>query len=288
MNLTREQRTAAIAELPKHETRAHGALEVRADDNGTVTVFGYPIVWDEPYHYGSATNSASDAYFTEYCRAGMATKTLREGDQRLLIEHGGLAIARVSAGNLRLVEDDHGVRFEADLDTSDPDVQRLLPKLRSGTVSGMSFGFRVIRQNIIEAPDGTVQRDLEEVAIDEVSIVSFPAYQATEVGLRALDPAALAEIVEEARAGKALSAENAKLVKAAHQALAALLGQANASDVEDEAASTDEDTEDRSEDGTETAAVNGDVELEAAEATRSADVFAQYKWQLAVAQLRNR
>lgn len=285
---TRAQRLAAVRDLPKNEVRVAavaGRVEVRDGDGDTVTIAGYAVVWDTPYFYGSATGSADDALFVEYCRKGMFAKTLAPagdgstgaGDQRLLLEHEGLPLARTTSGTLRLVEDNHGLAFEADLDPSDPDVQRLLPKLRRGDLSGMSFGFRVVRQAWNE--DYTV-RDLLEVALHEISVVTFPAYEATTVGLRSED---LAMVIADARAGKALSTGNAKLLKAAADALAELLSQCHEDDLADEDPTGDEGDEDL-EDGTDETGDAGDAEP----AGRSTTSLAQYKRELELAQLRRR
>jgi uncharacterized protein len=52
-----------------------------------------------------------------------------------------------------------------------------------GDVSGMSFGFRVLRQEWDERGDTDI-RIIKEVELLEVSAVAFPAYDGTEIGKR--------------------------------------------------------------------------------------------------------
>lgn len=282
MTKTLEQRMSAVRDLPKADTRRTGSpLEVR--DTGDISTFqvgGYAIVWDQPYFYGSATNSADDALFTEYCRRGMTTKTLAEGDQRLLSEHGGMALARTKSGTLSLREDDHGLYMEATLDAANPTSAALRSALGRGDVDGMSFGFQVMRQ--AWDADYTV-RDLLEVRLDEVSIVTFPAYTSTSVGLRSAE--LMARLDTELRAGKVLSAANVALLEQVLEHLT------NA----DESLDTVNDALDEAQavvsDLLGVANPDPDVADDSADDTaaeRSTVTFAQYKRQLEIARLRRR
>jgi hypothetical protein len=58
--------------------------------------------------------------------------------------------------------------------------------MERGDVKEMSFGFNVIRDEWYELDKPIVKRDLLEVRLIEISIVSFPAYPQTSVGLRDL------------------------------------------------------------------------------------------------------
>jgi phage head maturation protease len=56
--------------------------------------------------------------------------------------------------------------------------------MERGDLDEMSFAFQVIRQEW--SPDYT-QRDITEVKLFDVSVVTYPANPATSVGLRAAD-----------------------------------------------------------------------------------------------------
>jgi hypothetical protein len=99
-----------------------------------------------------------------------------------------MPLARTKSGTLRLAEDDRGLRIDATLDPSDPDVQRLVPKMRRGDLSQMSFGFRTLKDAWRQ--EGAEQiRELHAVDLFDVSAVTYPAYQATDVALRSLEAA---------------------------------------------------------------------------------------------------
>jgi HK97 family phage prohead protease len=120
--------------------------------------------------------------FVEYVRKGAFAKTLNDGaDVRLLIDHEGVPLARTKSGTLMLEEDDRGLRVEATLDPMNPDAQRVLSAMRRGDLSQMSFAFRTVKDSWNS--DRTI-RELREVQLFDVSVVTYPAYEDTIVSLR--------------------------------------------------------------------------------------------------------
>ena len=124
--------------------------------------------------------------FREQIRPGAFTKTLRERpDIRALWQHdAGMVLGRTRNKTLSLWEDEVGLGFRL----YPPDSQwgrDAVESIRRGDVSEMSFGFRVVKDALVQTePD--VIRELVEVALHEISPVTFAAYTATEVDLRAL------------------------------------------------------------------------------------------------------
>lgn len=155
-------------------------VEFRADDTGKLTVVGYAAVFGDVANIGG--------WFQEVVARGAFVTTLQTADVRAYFDHDtGRVLGRLSAGTLRLQEDDKGLRVEIDLpDTTDGrDVKTLVER---GDVSGMSFRFEAVRQEWDETVDPP-KRTLLEVRLGEVSIVSEPAYDGTSVALRSLDEA---------------------------------------------------------------------------------------------------
>lgn len=143
------------------------------------TAIGNPLTWG----------------FYEEIAPSTFTKTLQEGDARFLVDHDtALLVARVSAGDLRLKEDDIGLYTEADLDTELSYVRDLVRNLDRKRITGMSFGFRVIKDDwtteTVSTSDGQEAeveiRTIREVELFEVSAVTFPAYDETDAALRAV------------------------------------------------------------------------------------------------------
>ena len=121
----------------------------------------------------------------ERIKPGAFSEALGSSDVRLLVNHSGLPLARTTSGTMTLEETSRGLEFEARLDPTDPDVRAVIPKLRRGDLSQMSFAFDV-------GEDGQTwkgnDRTLTKVSeLFDVSLVTFPAYESARVtGLRAL------------------------------------------------------------------------------------------------------
>lgn len=156
-------------------------LSLRSVDGEATKVTGYAAVFDKP--------SENLGGFVERIKPGAFTNTLGEkkSDPRLLWDHNTqYVLGRRSAGTLTLTEDAKGLAFEAVLpDTSYARDLRVL--MERGDVREMSFGFWVLRDEWFDIDKPTAKRDLLEVRLIEISIVSFPAYPQTSVKLRALN-----------------------------------------------------------------------------------------------------
>lgn len=164
------------------EIRCSAPLEVRAAEGGVVRVEGYAAVFGEWADIGGM--------FSERIAQGAFDGRL-EDDVRFLINHDGLPLARVSSGTLKLSVDARGLLMSADLDPADPDVARIVAKMKRGDLREMSFGFRVDVggdewDDTGAQPKRTIKR-LKELV--DVSIVTAPAYAGTDIGLRSLSEA---------------------------------------------------------------------------------------------------
>lgn len=86
--------------------------------------------------------------------------------------------------NLTLREDSNGLHYSLELDAADSRIARMVER---GDISQSSFAFRWAEPVRLEFPkDGIPVRIIEEVtALADVSLVLFPAYQATSAAARA-------------------------------------------------------------------------------------------------------
>jgi HK97 family phage prohead protease len=143
--------------------------------------------------YAAKFNSLSENLggFREVIRPGAFRSSLSGGtDIRGLIDHNSqMVIGRTSNGTLRLEEDSVGLRVEIDTPSTSY-ADDLLELIRGGYVSQMSFGFTIPPggDEWMAPTQGETlrQRVLKSVNLAECSVVTFPAYQATEVSLRSL------------------------------------------------------------------------------------------------------
>lgn len=144
-------------------------LEIRSEGDG-MTLRGYAAVFNSP---------SQPLPFTETIQPGAFRNSLQSrNDIKLLWNHDtGTVLGSTRAGTLKVTEDDHGLLIEAQL----PDTQAgrdAATLIKRGDVNAFSFGFRVpVGGDEWISAD---QRILKRVNIHEVSVVSWPAYTATE------------------------------------------------------------------------------------------------------------
>lgn len=204
--------------MPPLETRTvSAAFEVRSDAS-TVTLEGYAATFNQAYDLGVFREQIDPAAFN---------RTLgTQPDVRLLVDHEGQPLARTKSGTMQLAADSSGLHARAVLDRSDPDVQRLEPKMRRGDLDQMSFAFRVPAGGDEWSPDWTL-RTLRQVELNggDVSVVTYPANPATSVSLRSVSRrsalVALADAMfREVREGKTVSSANMARLRRVLDALA--------------------------------------------------------------------
>ena len=167
--------------MQQFETRSGLPVEVREGEAGLV-VEGYAALFDTPTNIG-------DAFIEQIARGAFKNALARGDDVEFLINHGGLPIARSTAGNLTLEEDDKGLKMRAVLDPSDPDVMRIVPKMRAGMLDQMSFAFQATGQRWDTPAEGMDVRTITDVMLYDVSVVNRGAYPETSIALRSREEA---------------------------------------------------------------------------------------------------
>ena len=176
-------------------------VETRADGDSKKTLVGYAALFNSDTQIGD--------WFIERIAPGAFDEAIK-GDVRALIDHDtGRVIGRTKSKTLRLKTDDKGLGVEIVVpDTVDG--RDLLTLVERGDISGMSFGFRVTKQEWDETGNIPV-RTILEVELFEVSAVAFPAYEDTEIGARSM--AATKAELEAARAETQRKQDNAAAAK---------------------------------------------------------------------------
>ena len=159
------------------ETRAGLPVEIRAEDSGVIKVSGYAAVFNQETDIGG--------YFREVIATGAFTVAIGRDDVVFLINHEGLPLARTRSGTLTIREDERGLYMETELDPDDPDVKSIVPKMKRGDLDKMSFAFLPEIQEWDDSEDTPV-RTIKKARLYDVSIVTTPAYDGTEIGLRSL------------------------------------------------------------------------------------------------------
>jgi len=150
----------------------------------------------------------------EQVAPGAFAKSIGVDDVRGLLNHDpNYVLGRTSSGTLRLMEDATGLRFEVD----PPDTQwarDLMVTMRRRDVSGGSFGFRVVKDSWEHLPDGDELRTIEEAKLLDVSVVTYPAYPATQTHVRSvagIDLDEIADLYGRIRSGELNDEERARI-----------------------------------------------------------------------------
>lgn len=167
----------------KRITRAFNFnIETREDDDNKGVLEGRAIVYDKKYDAG---------YFEETIARG-ALKNTNLKDVRFLVNHDTsmIPLARSRNNNenstMQLIVDDEGLRVRIKLDIeNNSDAKNLYSAIKRGDITGMSFMFIVRgeewKDENTDYPKRTIT-DIEQVF--EVSAVTFPAYEETEINAR--------------------------------------------------------------------------------------------------------
>lgn len=192
-------------------TRSSYEFEVRAasDDNGA-HITGRPIV------YNSRTNLGC---FDEIIEKGALDKANLK-DVRFLVNHdtSKIPLARSRNNNknstMQLSVDDDGMIIRVNLDIeNNSEARSLYSAVQRGDISGMSFMFAIDDEEWENLDTEHPTRHIRAIStVVEVSAVTFPAYEDTEINARskeALDNAR--QTVETARSKEQKSVDTDEL-----------------------------------------------------------------------------
>jgi HK97 family phage prohead protease len=192
-SLTLEQRRAKVTALAGHPERRAFSFADNFEVREAVDAYGDTVLRFAGYACKTGVRYQV-GWFSEEIRPQAFKRCLNQGpDVQLLINHGeggsGMPIARTGV-NMTLVEDDIGLRVDAELDIEDPDVQTLARKMRSGLINQMSMAFTVAKGEQDWNEDRT-ERTIRAVNIHrgDVSIVNQGASPTTVATIRSLPDA---------------------------------------------------------------------------------------------------
>jgi len=176
-------------------------LETRSAEDGSMVVEGYAATFNMPYRL---TSKEKITVNEQIDRNALAETDM--SDVIMQYNHEGRVFARISNGTLQLSQDEHGLRIRADLGGTEIGRQ-LFEEIRGGYTNKMSFGFTVPEGGDVrtrsKGADGniTILRTITRIGkLYDVSAVSLPANDATEISSRTISDGLIAEAQEEIRA----------------------------------------------------------------------------------------
>jgi len=178
--LGRARFRAALDATSVHVTRS-------LDPAAAIPFGGTAILFNKRTWIGSR-----DFGFWEQISPEAVTKTLLEADVRFLQNHNpDLLLARTnpgmradSAATLELTASSGGLLVAADMAPTSY-AQDLAILLERRDISQMSFAFDPLAWTREQLPDGSMLITITELRLFDVAVVTYPAYEETDAGLRA-------------------------------------------------------------------------------------------------------
>lgn len=160
-------------------------FEIREGENKTKIIVGKPIVFNQRTDLG---------FFEEVIEAG-ALNGADLTDVRFLVNHdtSKIPLARYRKGfanstmTLRVVEDGLEISLILDVENN-AEARALFSAIQRGDITGMSFMFSIAEEEWENLDTDYPTRHIKAIAqVIEVSAVTFPAYEGTEISARNKD-----------------------------------------------------------------------------------------------------
>ena len=194
--------------LDKREYRRidAGLMETRTAEDGAKIVEGYATTFNQPYQLWRDQEMTVNE---QVDRNAFAETDMT--DVIMQYDHEGRVFARIANGTLDLEADEHGLRIRANLGGTEIGRQ-LFEEIQGGYTNKMSFGFTVTgeERKTTKDADGhiTVLRTITKIGkLFDVSAVSLPANDATEISARNVGDGLIAEVLKEVQAEEARKAQ---------------------------------------------------------------------------------
>lgn len=191
-------------------------FEARQMGEDRQVVEGYATTFNEPYELFQYDDwQGYRVHIMEQVDPG-AFAECDMADTIMQYNHEGRVFARVSNGTLKLRTDQHGLYTEADLSGTEIGRQ-LYEEIRDGYTNRMSFGFTVTKDKRETEKDEdnktiTVLRTITRIGkLYDVSAVSIPANDGTEISARSWCDGVIASLAEEFRAAEEIERQKARI-----------------------------------------------------------------------------
>lgn len=196
----------------KAEREYRAAFDFEVKEEGSYIVEGYATTFDAPYELEGFGGEQEVILKSALDDADMS-------DVIFQFDHNGMVYARTRNNTLSILPDEHGLYVRADLSSTQAS-REMADAIRSGLVDRMSWGFMV-------APDGWSYDHANRTAtiakiakVYDVSAVSIPANQGTDIHTRSAFLDGAIEVAEQEllerkakRAQLALKAKSIGLAK---------------------------------------------------------------------------
>ena len=196
-------------------------LELRKTDEGEMIVEGYATTFNQPYRLMERDGIVLDE---QVDRNAFAETDMR--DVIMQYDHEGRVFARMRNNTLQIEPDEHGLKIRAYLGGTEIGRQ-LYEEIAGGYTDRMSFGFTVAddsrERNRMDDGRVRILRTIRKIGkLFDVSAVSLPANDATEISARSVGDGLITEALEEIKAEKERAAQEQAEMERRSAALARL------------------------------------------------------------------
>ena len=183
-------------------------FQVRAAAEGEskkYVVEGYATTWERYplYDWGEET------IYEKFDREDFAG--VKMDDVIFQYNHEGRVFARISNDTLKLSFDDHGLKVVADLSSTEAS-REMYEDIASGLVTKMSWGFMPNGSPDFDEETSTLTWKCGIKKIYDVSAVSIPANDTTEISARSLCDGVIEKALEERKNAERLETERKRMI----------------------------------------------------------------------------
>lgn len=180
-------------------TRRNYTLELRASDSEATdgVIEGVPIVFNSQ----TLIRDRDGEFYETIERTALDNCNMK--DVLLFVNHDtqkiALARSKNGKGTMSFQVKEDGLHFRAQLDIeNNAEARSLYSAIKRGDMDGMSFMFRVKKDEWRDVESDTPKRIIKDISIvHELSVVNYPAYSSTSVSAR--DKEETESILAEAR-----------------------------------------------------------------------------------------
>ena len=213
MNKTIEEK---LGEGRQYRNMRNFEVRAKVDETSEMIAEGYATTFNEPYELMQWDDwDGYRVHFVEQIDSN-AFKETDMSDVIMQYNHEGRVFARTSNKTLELKTDDHGLFVSANLGGTEIG-RGLYEEIKGGYTNRMSFGFTVSKDTRTEERDEEnkvriITRTITGISkLWDVSAVSIPANDGTEISARSWCDGVIAELQEEFRKAEEIEKQRKRI-----------------------------------------------------------------------------
>lgn len=191
--------------MPIKNDRQYRSAEFRAKENESYIVEGYATTWEKYKLY----DRDEETIYEQFSKEDFAGTDM--GDVIFQYNHEGKVYARMSNDTLKLSFDDYGLKVVADLSKTESS-RAMYEEIAAGLVTKMSWGFLPNGLPEYDADTRTITWHSGIKKIYDVSAVSIPANDTTEISARSACDGVISRTLAECKKAQDLEAERQRMI----------------------------------------------------------------------------